>query len=174
MKFENPPNPSHDKKLDGCEATQSDAAARQDAESLAAERELEQQLARLKPRGLRAELRPRVLAGVNAQLLMETPSLWLRRAAVGMAASLFLGIALNIAANQAADRHIIALFGSLPVPNANAERAMAEYNMLTQKLLAEMNVSEKDGFHDDKKTPEKNAPMGWNRAGGFGGDWADC
>jgi len=137
MKFENPPNPSYD-KLDGDHCRPQ--ASPSDAESLAEERELEQRLGRLRPRGLRAELRPRVLAAVNAQLLTAAPSVWLRRAAVGMAASLFFAVALNIAATQAADRHIVGLFGSLPVPNANAERAMAEYNALTQKLLAEMNV----------------------------------
>jgi hypothetical protein len=125
MKFEVPQN-----------SPRSNAATDENA-AFVEQQELEEQLRRLKPRGLRAELRPRVLAAVNVELLIEPPFLWLRRAAVGLAASLLFAVALNIYVMQAADSHVIKLFGSLPVPNANAERAMAEYQVLTQKMLAE-------------------------------------
>jgi hypothetical protein len=119
--------------------------------------DLEQGLGRLTPRGVRPDLREKVLAAVTAELqsaggvpfpgIDSTPvaahdenehgpapvaptsppakadSPWLRRAAVAAAASLLLGIGLNVWVSNAADRHLAALFGPPPVPKGAAEIA---------------------------------------------------
>jgi hypothetical protein len=112
--------------------------------------DLEQQLGRLTPRGVRAEVRPRVLTAVASRLPAEQshgersgmnsvpPSRRLRYAAWAAAASILLGIALNVIVSQAADRRMARLVGPPPAANPNAERALAEYDAMLRHLLAEL------------------------------------
>jgi hypothetical protein len=121
--------------------------------------DLEQQLGRLTPRGVRPDVRPRVLAAVANQLPTiqpigdrngmnsvdvrngmnsVLPSRRLRRAAWAAAVAILLGIALNIFVCQAADRRMARLVGPPPPANPNAERALAEYNAMLRQLLAEL------------------------------------
>lgn len=96
----------------------------------------EQLLERLKPRGVRPEVRPRVLAAVEDELRPASP--WLRRSAMAVAASIFLGVALNVWVARAADRRMVRYFGDAPVVTQDSRRAYAEYNAIVQQLLAEM------------------------------------
>jgi hypothetical protein len=98
--------------------------------------DIEKLLSGLTPRGAGPELRPRVLAAV-AEQLQAAPSPWLRRSALAVAASLLVGIALNVWVNQAADRRLVQLLGPLPPASQDAQRALAEYNAVLQELIAE-------------------------------------
>jgi hypothetical protein len=99
--------------------------------------DVEQRMSRLTPRGVRPELLEKVLGAVTdelqaapkgteevvgemsssseVRLRQPPPSPWLRRAAAAVAASLLLGILLNIWVNKAADRRWAALFGPPPI-----------------------------------------------------------
>jgi hypothetical protein len=103
---------------------------------IAMNEDLEQLLSRLTPRGPGPQLRPRVLAAV-ADELQSPPSPWLRRAALGVAAALVVGIALNVWVSTAADRQLAQLLGPLPAASQNAERMLAQYNAVLQQLIAE-------------------------------------
>ena len=87
--------------------------------------DIEQLLGRLTPRGVRPELRPQVLAAVASQLEAEPASPWLRRSALAVAASLLVGIAMNIWASHAAERRLARLFGPPPVSKQAMELANA-------------------------------------------------
>jgi hypothetical protein len=99
--------------------------------------DIEKLLSGLSPRGAATELRPRVLAAVADELQAVPPSPWLRPAALAVAASLLVGIALNVCVSQAVDRRLTELLGSLPVARQDAQRAVAEYNAILQQLIAE-------------------------------------
>jgi hypothetical protein len=99
--------------------------------------DIERLLSRLTPRGAGPPLRPRVLAAVAGELQAAKPSPWLRRAALGVAASLLVGIALNVYVSTTADRRLAQLLGPPPAAGRNAERMLAEYNDVLQQLIAE-------------------------------------
>jgi hypothetical protein len=107
--------------------------------------DMEQLLGRLTPRGVGAELRPRVLAAVANELRAEpngwgdsctvapgggsataTPTTpWLRRSALAVAASLLVGIAMNLWASASAERRLAQLFGPPPLSKRAMEVAKA-------------------------------------------------
>ena len=86
---------------------------------------IEQLLGRLTPRGVRPELRPQVLAAVASQLEVEPASPWLRRSTLAVAASILVGIAMNIWASEVAERRLAMLFGPPPVSKQAMELANA-------------------------------------------------
>jgi hypothetical protein len=96
--------------------------------------DVEQRLDRLTPRGVRPELREQVLGAVENELTKGTeevvgetwrimdnvlrqppPSPWLRRASMAVAASLLLGVGLNLWATQASENRLAQLFGPPPI-----------------------------------------------------------
>ena len=105
--------------------------------------DVEQRLGRLTPRGVRPELREQVLGAVESELHEGTavqaaaptqshcepsldeapPSPWLRRAAMAVAASLLLGIGLNVWVSKASERHLAELFGPPPISKGAMEIA---------------------------------------------------
>ncbi len=87
--------------------------------------DIEQLLGRLTPRGVRPELRPQVLAAVASQLEVETASPWLRRSALAVAASILVGIAMNVWTSKVAERRLAQLFGPPPVSKQIMELANA-------------------------------------------------
>ena len=87
--------------------------------------DIEQLLGRLTPRGVCPELRPQVLAAVASQLEAEPASRWPRRSALAVAASLLLGIGMNIWASKSAERRLAELFGPPPVSKQAMELADA-------------------------------------------------
>jgi hypothetical protein len=84
---------------------------------------VEQMLHRLTPRGAAPELREQVLAAVGRELSAERPSRWQRRLGLAVAASILLGIVLNMWANKATDRRLARLYGPPPTPRQIAEVA---------------------------------------------------
>jgi hypothetical protein len=99
--------------------------------------DIERLLSELTPRGAGPELRPHVLAAVADQLEAARPSPWLRRAAIGVAASLLVGVALNVWVSLVADRQLAQLLGPPPAAGQNAEQMLAQYNAVLQRLIAE-------------------------------------
>jgi hypothetical protein len=87
--------------------------------------DIEQLLGRLRPGGVRPELRPRVLAAVASQLAAEPASAWMRRSALAVAALLLLGIGMNVWASKAAERRLAQLFGPPPPSRPAMELAAA-------------------------------------------------
>jgi hypothetical protein len=65
-------------------------------------------------------LRPAEPVSQNIVALVKADSLWLRRAAMAVAASLLLGIGLNVWASRASERRLAQLFGPPPI----SKRAM--------------------------------------------------
>jgi hypothetical protein len=84
---------------------------------------VEQTLHRLMPRGAAPELREHVLAAVGRQLSADGLSRWERRLGLAVAASILLGIVLNVWANKATDRRLARLYGPRPVPRQITEVA---------------------------------------------------
>ena len=80
---------------------------------------------RLTPAGIRPELRAQVLAAVASQLKMEPASPWLRRSALAVAASILVGIVMNVEASQMAERHLAQLYGAPPISKQAMELAKA-------------------------------------------------
>jgi len=87
--------------------------------------DVEQLLGRLTPRGVRPEMRPQVLAAVASELEAEPASPWLRRAALAVAASLLVGIAMNVWTSMASERHLAQLYGPPPMSKRAMELAKA-------------------------------------------------
>jgi hypothetical protein len=87
--------------------------------------DIEQVLGSVTPGGLRAELRPRVLAAVATELRTERTSPWLRRAALAVAASLLVSLALNLWASHVSQRRLARLLGPPPVSRQAQELAQA-------------------------------------------------
>jgi hypothetical protein len=85
--------------------------------------DIEQRLGHLTPRGPRAELRPQVLAAVAGQLQADRESRRFRRSALVVAASIVLGVALNIGLSRASDRRIAKLLGPPPLSKQALEIA---------------------------------------------------
>jgi hypothetical protein len=163
--------------------------------------DIEQLLGRLTPRGVRAELRPQVLAAVEGQLQAEPASPWLWRSAVAVAALLVLGIGMNIGVSEMSRRRMAQLFGPPPVSKAAMEVAKAVeeitdqqtarwvYDRLTiprqssdtdasanhyamlQQLTNELEITAKGPNHE---TPQKDPQMDGDRPGRAGGDRSGC
>lgn len=168
----------------------------------AVENEMAQILRQATPRGVRPELRPRVLAAVASQLQTEPASPWLRRSALAVAASLFLGIAMNIWANHLAERRLAQLFGASPVSKRAMELAeavekitdaqtaqwvyhkvaapqpsgkgLAAYAAYSDALrrLIDKSFIASKGLSDE--TPQKDPQMDRDRPGRAGGDTSGC
>ncbi len=93
--------------------------------------DVEQRLSQLTPRGARPELRGQVLEKLASELEnfatapKEFGSPRLRRSAWAVAASLLLGIGLNVWADKASERHLARLFGPPPISKQAMEIANA-------------------------------------------------
>jgi hypothetical protein len=87
--------------------------------------DIEQLLDRLTPRGARPELRPQVLAAVAGRLQTDRESRRFRWSALAVAASIVLGVALNIGLSRASDRRLAQLFG--PPPLSKQAMEIAEF-----------------------------------------------
>ena len=169
--------------------------------------DVEQLLGRLTPRGVRAELRSEVLAAAMSALQAEPSRLresrakspWLRRSALAVAASLLVGIAMNIWANEASKRRLARLFGPPPVSRraleianaiegiTDAQTAQWVYRRLTaprrsdgfpakyyatvERLINELETFSKDSYYEP---PEKDTEMDRHRPGRAGGDRSGC
>ena len=221
--------------------------------------DIEQLLGQLTPRGVRPELRPRVLAAVASQSQEETswgdsctvapgggsttatptpkrplslwervrvravrerddsplaaealtpcPSpegrgenFWLRRAAWAVAASLLLGIAMNVSASLSSERHLARLYGPPPVSQqvmelakmvekaTDAETArwvcrqmtvtrrsspdaLAKHYASVRQLIDELQTASKGSYHE---TPEKDTQMDRDRSWRTPGDRSGC
>lgn len=186
--------------------------------------DVEEQLGRLTPRGVRLELRSQVLGAVLAHLQTATrgteevvgkaesvcgvslrqppPSPWLRRAAAAVAASLLVGIGLNVWVNKESARRLAELFGPPPiskgameiaedvqtmtdartgqwvygrlaVPTSPAVFAAARAEYCEQvKMLIDELQTVSKDF--DHETLQKSFEMDRHRAGGNRGDSTDC
>ena len=169
--------------------------------------DIERLLDRLTPRGVRAELRVDVLAAVTGALQAEpdrlcesrTNSPWLRRSALVVAASLLVGVALNVWANETSKRRLARLFGPPPVSKrameiadaieeiTDAQTAQWVYRRLTvphrsdgypakyyatlERLIRELETVPKDSYYEP---PEKDTEMDRDRPGRAGGDRTGC
>ena len=91
----------------------------------AMENEMERILRQVTPRGIRPDLRPRVLDALAGQLQTEPASPWLRRSALAVAASILVGIALNVWASRSAERRLAQVLGPPPVSKRATELAKA-------------------------------------------------
>ena len=87
--------------------------------------QIQQRLHRLTPRGSGPELRGHVLAAVERELSADPVSRWQRRLGLAVAASVLLGIVLNVWVNTSAPRRQARLYGPPPVPRRIADVAEA-------------------------------------------------
>ncbi len=147
--------------------------------------DIEQLLIRLTPRGVRAELRPQVLAAVESQLQAEPASPWLRRSALAVAALLVLGIGMNIGVNEMSNRRMAQLFGPPPgskraldvnpwlaVPRQPGDMdAFAKHYAALQQFINEFENGSKGSYHE---TPEEDPQMERDRPGRADGDRSGC
>lgn len=161
--------------------------------------EVERLLGGLTPRGADRELRPRVLAAVESRLQAKSPSPWLRRSAVAVAASILLGMSLNVLVSKMSERHLAQVFGPPPVSKQAAELAKAvgevtdaqtarwvyqrtamprpardasaKYYAAVERLIRELQIAAKDS---EDETSQKDPQMDRHRSGRAGGDSSDC
>jgi hypothetical protein len=159
--------------------------------------DMEQLLGRLTPRGVRPELRPQVLAAVASQLKAEPASPWLRRSAWAVAASILVGIAMNIGVSVRAERRLAQLYGppsvskqAMELANAveevsdaqtaqwvyqrfavarRSEDGLAAYMAYNDMLIRILNA--KEPFDE---APQKDSQMDRDCPGRAGGDRSDC
>jgi hypothetical protein len=131
--------------------------------------DLEQVLSELTPRGVRPELRPRVLEAVASQLRAKPPSRWLRLAALATAASILVAIGLNVAVNRSADRNLAQLVG--PPPAHSDGESMTAYYAALGRIINELQTPSKDFRHE---TPQKGPEMDGRGAGRARGDRSGC
>ena len=87
-------------------------------------RDLEQKLGQLTPRGAGPALRDQGLDAVGQALHAEPSSGWRFRSGLAVAASLVLAIVLNVWVNRWADRNLARLYGPPPVPKPIVEIVM--------------------------------------------------
>lgn len=161
----------------------------------------EQRLRRVTPRGAGPELRGQVLAAVGRELAADRVGPWGRRLGLAVAASLLLGVVLNVWVNKASDRRLARLYGPPPVPRQIAEVAEAVASVtdaetgrrIEQQLVAawrsraaalpqraidyaqlmrELKLVRKDPRHEDLL--EKGTEMDRDRRRGAPGDTSDC
>ena len=156
---------------------------------------MERLLSELTPSGVRPELRPRVLEAVASELLKETQSRWLRLAALATAASILLGIGMNVWVSKASEQRMAELFGPPPVSKQAMDLAeavakitdaqtgqwvyrqmtasrptgdgLAKYHEILNELIREQHIVSKDTYHE---TPEKDSEMDRDRTGSAFGD----
>jgi hypothetical protein len=158
---------------------------------------LQRLLNELTPQGVRPEVRPQVLEAVANELLKEKekPSRRLRCATLATAASILLGIGMNVWVSKASERRMAQIFGPPPVSKQAMELAEAvekitdkqtgqwvyrqmtasrptgdglvKYREILNELIREQNVVSKDAYHD---TPEKDSEMDRDRTGSAFGD----
>ena len=157
---------------------------------------VEQVLLRATARGAGPELRGRVLAAVGRELGADRVPRRRRRPGLAVAASLLLGVVLNVWVNKAADRSMARLYGPPPVPRRIAEVSEAVASVtdaetgrrleqqltavwrshvagLPQRpidysqLLRELELSRKENRHEDPQTDR-------DRRRGDPGDTSDC
>jgi hypothetical protein len=160
-----------------------------------------QSLGRLTPRGSGSELRGQVLAAVGRELSTDPVSRWQRRIGLVVAASLLLGVVLNVWVNTSATRRQARLYGPRPVPRRIAEVAEAVASVtdaetgrrleqqltavwrarvaeLPQRpidysqLLRELKLFRKDRSHED--LIQEDAEMDRDRRRLTPGDTSDC
>ena len=164
--------------------------------------DIEQLLGRMTPRGVRPELRPQVLAAVASELKAEPASPWLRRCALAVAASLLLGIGMNIWASTVTERRLARLFGPPPVSKqamelakdiekiTDAQTGQWVYQRLTMpraprdgakeyaRYCATVRrlIDELQTVSKDSyhETPEKDTELDRDHAGRAGGDRSGC
>lgn len=164
--------------------------------------DVEQLLNRLTPRGIGAELRPRVLAAVASQLEVEPPSPWLRRSALAVAASILVGIAMNVWASEVAERRLAQLFGPPPVSKqimklanaveevTDAQTAQWVYQQFAAPRPSGDGLAAYEAYSDVLRrlidessiiskefygeTPKKDSQMDRDRPGRAGGDRSGC
>jgi hypothetical protein len=158
--------------------------------------DVEQLLSQLTPRGVRAEVRPRVLGAVEAELAAPAASPWARRAALAVAASLLVGVALNVYAGVSSKRQLARLFGPPPVSRRAMELAkvieevtdrqtaqwlcqrmaaprpaspddLARHYATVQQLIRELESPPKGSYHE---TPEEDPEMDGHRPRRVRGD----
>jgi hypothetical protein len=107
-------------------------------------RDMEQRFGQLTPRRAGAELRGQVLDAVAGELGQAAARRRQRRAAMVVAASIVLGIVLNVWVGSATDRRLARLYGPTPVPKpiADVTEAVASVTdaetarQVQQRLLA--------------------------------------
>ena len=126
----------------------------------------------------------------------ELASPWLRRAALAVAASLLVGIAMNVWASMASQRHLARLLGPPPVskramevakmieeasdaqtaqwvyqrmavPRSASPDALAKHYAAVEQLIRELQTVSKGSDHE---TPQKDTQMDRDRPGRAGGD----
>ncbi len=159
--------------------------------------DMEQLLARLTLRGPGAELRPKVLAAVASQLKEEPASPWLRWSAWAVAASILVGIVMNVAVNDAGQRHLAAIYGPPPVSKramelartveqvSDAQTAEWVYQRFAAPRRSEEGLAAYMAYSDMLKriinskepfneTSQKDPQMDRDRPGRPGGDRSDC
>jgi hypothetical protein len=164
--------------------------------------DIEQLLSGLSPRGVSPELRPRVLAATQRQLIEEPAAPWLWRSALAVAAALLVGIAMNVGASTMAERNMAKLFGPPPVPKqvlelardvervAGADAAQSVLQQFTKRhpsrdghaaymAYADVLRQLSDGSsinprESDHETPEENPQMDRNHSARPRGDRTDC
>jgi len=78
-------------------------------------------LERLTPRGAPPPLRERVLDSVTRELAVRPAAHWSRWAWGALAASLLLGVALNVGLERAHEAKLAEIYGPKPVPREVAE-----------------------------------------------------
>ena len=100
--------------------------------------QVEQRLRGLTPRGTDPGLRGRVLAAVGRELAADRVSPWGRRLGLAVAASLLLGVVLNVWVNKASDRRLARLYGPPPVPRQIAEVAEAVASVTDAEIGSRM------------------------------------
>ncbi|MBI3838111.1 MAG: hypothetical protein HY288_09275 [Planctomycetia bacterium] len=75
------------------------------------------------PQGAPAELRPRALTAVSRELARQSTPRWERMVELAVAASLALGVGLNVWCWRAEEGWQMRVYGPVPIPSAVAEVA---------------------------------------------------
>ena len=152
--------------------------------------DMEQLMARLTPKGVAPELRPQVLAAVASELaggevksggiasgvgsatataVQKSASPWLRRCTWAVAASLLVGIALNVWANTLADRRLAELTAARP--SSGGYEDFSKYMATVRQLIDELQMASKDSYHE---TSQEDSSMDRDRARRTGGNRTGC
>jgi hypothetical protein len=116
--------------------------------------ELPEIFARLKPRPAPSELRARVLAGVESHLKRRAKPRWERAIELAVAASLVLGIGLNVWQVQSAEAWQLRVFGPEPIPTSVVEvagMAASVTDPATGKLVEQRLLSARSAKRGDSE-----------------------
>ncbi len=117
--------------------------------------ELPEIFARLKPRPAPAKLRTQILAGVESHLTRRTKPRWERAIELAVAASVVLGIGLNVWQVQSAEAWQLRVFGPAPVPAPVTEvagMAASVTDPATGKLIEERLLSVRSAKRGNSET----------------------